>query len=149
MKLAADIMTREVITVRRETSVRELAAILMDNTISGVPVVDEAGSVVGVATESDLIDQNKKIHIPTAVSILDAFIFLEGTERMEKDIQKFAGSTVADIYSSSPVTVSSDTPLDELATIMSEKGVHTLPVVDNGKLVGVIGKKDIIRTLIG
>lgn len=148
MKTAADIMTRKVITVTTETPVRELARILMENTISGVPVVDSNGNVIGVVTESDLIDQNKKVHIPTVITILDSFIYLESPERMEQEIRKIAGSTVADIYTGKAVTVTPDTPVDELATIMSEKSIHTLPVVENGKLLGVIGKKDIIRTII-
>jgi CBS domain-containing protein len=148
MKTAADIMTREVITVTATTSVKDLARILTDNTISGVPVVDDDGTLIGVVTESDLIDQNKKIHIPTVVSILDSFIYLESPDRMEKEILKIAGSTVADIYTPDIITVTVTTPLDELATIMSEKSIHTLPVLDGGKLVGVIGKKDIIRTII-
>jgi len=141
-------MTREVITVTATTSVKDLARILTDNTISGVPVVDDDGTLIGVVTESDLIDQNKKIHIPTVVSILDSFIYLESPDRMEKEILKIAGSTVADIYTPDIITVTVTTPLDELATIMSEKSIHTLPVLDGGKLVGVIGKKDIIRTII-
>lgn len=148
MKTAADIMTRKVITVTTETPVRELARILMENTISGVPVVDSNGNVIGVVTESDLIDQNKKVHIPTVITILDSFIYLESPERMEQEIRKIAGATVADIYTGKAVTVTPDTPVDELATIMSEKSIHTLPVVENGKLLGVIGKKDIIRTII-
>lgn len=148
MKTAADIMTRKVITVTTETPVKELARILMENTISGVPVVDDRGTVIGVVTESDLIDQNKKVHIPTVVTILDSFIYLESPERMEQEIRKIAGSTVADIYTSKAKTVTPATPVDELATIMSEKSIHTLPVVENGKLLGVIGKKDIIRTII-
>jgi CBS domain-containing protein len=67
---------------------------------------------------------------------------------MEKDIRKFAGSTVEDIYSKNPLTVDEDTPLDEVATIMAEKKVHTLPVMRGDLLVGIIGKGDIIKTLI-
>lgn len=141
-------MTRKVITVTAASSVKDLARILTENNISGVPVVNEDGMLIGVVTESDLIDQNKRIHIPTVVSILDSFIYLESPDRMEKEIQKIAGSTVADIYTSDPITVTVTTPLDELATIMSEKSIHTLPVLEDGKLVGVIGKKDIIRTII-
>lgn len=148
MKTAADIMTRDVITVTKSTSVKELAKILTESTISGVPVVDDDGAVIGVVTESDLIYQNKKVHIPTVVSILDSFIYLESPNRMEKEILKIAGSTVADIYTADIITVAGSTPIDELATIMSEKSIHTLPVVEDGKLLGIIGKKDIIRTII-
>jgi len=149
MKTAADIMTRNVITVTAATSVRELAKVLTENMISGAPVTNEQGELIGVVTESDLIDQNKKIHIPTVVSILDSFIFLESPDRLDQEMRKIAGATVADICSTDIVSVPPDTPLDELATIMSEQAIHTLPVVDDGKLIGVIGKRDIIKAIVG
>lgn len=148
MKTAADIMTREVVTIKIDASVKELAQLLSSRNISGVPVVDENGVLVGIVTESDLIDQNKKVHIPTVVSILDSFLFLESTSKMEQEMKKIAGSSVADIYSTQVVSIAETTPLDEIATIMSEKNVHTLPVVTDDRIVGVVGKKDIIRTII-
>ena len=148
MKKAADIMTADIITVTPETPVRELARILSLHNISGVPVVDNAGNLLGVVTENDLIDQTKKLHIPTVVTILDSVFYLENPDRMEKEMKKIAGTTVLDIYSSDIITVSEDTSLDEIATIMAEKNIHTLPVVREKKLIGVIGKKDIIKTLI-
>jgi CBS domain-containing protein len=147
MLKAQDIMTNNVITVTEDMPVKELAKILSENKISGAPVIDNEGKLVGVVTESDLIDQTKKVHIPTVVSIFDSFLFLESPDRLEKDLKKMAASTVKDISSQEIVNVNKDTRLDELATLMSEKKVHTLPVVDGDKLVGVIGKSDIIRTL--
>jgi len=147
MLTAKDIMSKDVITVGLQTSVSELAEILWKNRISGVPVLDENGDVVSVVTESDLIDQTKKIHIPTMISILDSVIFLESSKKTEKEIKKMAGNTVQDICSMELVSVKEDTGLDEIATIMAEKRVHTLPVVQDGKLIGVIGKSDIIRSM--
>jgi CBS domain-containing protein len=148
MRTAQDIMTREVITVTPETSVTALARILSEHNIGGAPVVGEQGQLLGVVTENDLIDQKKKVHIPTVVTILDSVFFLENPDKMEKEIKKIAGATVGDIYTTDPITVSEDTPLDEIATIMSERNIHTLPVMREQDLVGILGKKDIIRTLI-
>ena len=147
MLTAKELMTENVITVTGETPVRELAKILAENRISGAPVLDDQGRVIGVVTESDLIDQNKKVHIPTVVAILDAFIFLESPEKMKKELKKMAGIKVEDIFAHEVITVQKDTPLDEVATLMAEKKIHTLPVLDGEKLVGVIGKSDIIRTI--
>ena len=149
MKTAADLMTRNVITVTQDMTVKHLAQLLMDNNISGVPVIDDGGKLIGVVTENDLIDQNKKVHIPTVVSILDSFIYLESPDRMEQEMRKIAGSMVRDIYSKNVRTVGPAATLDELATIMSEQNIHTLPVVEGDQLVGIIGKRDIIRTIIG
>jgi predicted transcriptional regulator len=147
MLTAKQLMTEKIITVTPATPVRELAKTLSENQISGAPVLDDQGMVIGVVTESDLIDQNKKVHIPTVVTILDSFIFLESPEKMEKELKKMAGITVEDIFAHEVISVQKDTPLDEVATLMAEKKVHTLPVMDGDKLVGVIGKSDIIRTL--
>ena len=147
MLTAKDIMTTEVITVTTETSVRDLADILWKNRISGAPVLDSNNELVSVVTESDLIDQNKKVHIPKMISILDSVLFLEKPGKMKEDIQKMTGATVRDIMAKELVSVTADTPLDEIATIMAEKKAHTLPVMKGDTLVGVIGKSDIIRSM--
>ena len=147
MLTSKDIMTSSVITVKKETSVKELARILTANSISGAVVVNDNDKVIGIVTESDLIFQNKKLHIPSVVAILDAYFFLEDPDKMEQEIQKMAGATVGDIYSKNPITVQEDTTIAEIATIMSERHVHTLPVLKDKVLVGVIGKKDIIKTI--
>jgi CBS domain-containing protein len=147
MLTAKDIMTSEVITVRQNATVKELAEILWKNKISGVPVLDDNDTVVSVVTESDLIDQTKKVHIPTMISLLDSVIFLESSKKTEEEIKKMSGNTVQDICSGDLISVTEETGLDEIATIMSEKNLHTLPVIQDNKLVGVIGKSDIIRSI--
>jgi predicted transcriptional regulator len=147
MLKAEDIMSREVITVNENASVRELASLFLTHDISGAPVVDMAGKVIGVVTENDLIFQNKKVHLPTAVAILDAFLFLERPEKMEKELKKIAGAKVGDICSRNLISVGPETELEELATLMAEKKIHTLPVMEGEQLVGVIGKSDIIRLI--
>ena len=140
-------MTTEIITVNSEIKVEELAHILWENKISGVPVVDENNNLIAVATENDLIDQTKNLHIPSMISILDSVIFLESAKKTENEIKKMTGSRVKDICASNPVTVDENATLAEIATIMAEKNVHTLPVMRDGNLLGVVGKSDIIRTL--
>lgn len=148
MKKASDIMTKDVVTVSKDTTVAELANLLGTHNIGGTPVVDAQGHLLGVVTESDLIDQTKKVHIPTVITILDSVIYLESPEKMEKEMLKMAGATVGDIFTEDAQTVVEDTSLEEIATIMSEKNIHTLPVIRDSELVGIIGKGDIIKTLI-
>lgn len=148
MLTAGEIMTKVIITVNPEMGVEELASLLWENKIGGAPVVDAQGHLMGVVTENDLIDQSKKVHIPTVLSILDSMIFLENPARLDQEIKKMTGTKVADIYSSKPVTVNEATTLEELASIMADRKVHTLPVTTSeGQLVGVIGKSDIIRAI--
>lgn len=147
MLTAKDIMSKDVITVTLDLAVEKLAALLWKNNISGAPVVDAHNKVVGVVTETDLIDQTKKVHIPTMISFLDSVIMLESASKLEEQIGKITGTTVGDICSKKVITVEEESRLDEIATIMSDKNVHTLPVLSDGQLVGVVGKNDIIKTL--
>jgi len=148
MTKVADVMTRDVITVTPETSLRDLADILSRKNINGAPVVDDEGDVIGVVSETDLVEHNRPLHIPTVFVILDSIIPLENPWRMQKEFKRLTATKVEDIYSKPAVCVEPDTDITEVARIMSEKGIHTLPVVDRGKLVGVIGKGDVIRSLI-
>jgi CBS domain-containing protein len=147
MLKAKDIMTTQVITVSPDLSVEKLAILLWENKVGGAPVVDAAGNLIGVVTENDLIDQAKNVHIPTVISILDSFVFLESPQKMDKEIEKMTGRVVGDICSKELITVAEDTPFSEVATIISEKKVHTLPVLASGEIVGVIGKGDLIRAI--
>lgn len=145
MLTARDIMTKDVVTVKKETKVTELADILTKNRISGAPVVDDSGRVVGVVTESDLVEQSKSLHLPTVFTILDSVIFLESARHFEKELRKMTGAKVEDIYTEDPIIVGPETPVREIANIMAEKKVYTIPVVDGERLVGVIGKADVVR----
>ena len=145
---ASDIMTTEVITVKKDTSLKELARILYNKNINGVPVVDDSGSLIGIICESDLIRKDKKLHIPTVVSIFDWVFYLENPKKIENEINRLNATTVEDLYTKDTTTVDEKTPIEEIATIMAEKKIYTIPVMDGDRLVGVIGKADLIRTLV-
>ena len=145
---ASDIMTTDVITVKKETNLKDLAGLLYRNHINGVPVVDDDGLLIGIICESDLIRKNKKLHIPTVVAIFDWVLYLESPKKIEKEIQRINATTVEDLYIKEVVTVDEKTPVDEIATIMEEKKVYTIPVMDGSRLVGIVGQADLIRTLV-
>ncbi len=145
---ASDIMTTEVITVKKETSLKDLARILYKSHINGVPVVDDSGSLIGIICESDLIRKDKKLHIPTVVTIFDAVLYLESPKRFEKEIQRINATTVEDLYTKEVVTVDEKTPIDEIASLMTQKKIYSIPVMDGDCLLGIIGKADLIRTLV-
>ncbi|MFP4085353.1 MAG: CBS domain-containing protein [Desulfobacteraceae bacterium] len=144
---ASDIMTTEVITVKKDTSLKELAGILYNNHINGVPVVDDDGSLLGIICESDLIRRDQKLHIPTVVAIFDAVLYLERPGRIQKELDRLSATTVEDLYTKDPVTVDEKTPIDDIATLMTEKKIYTIPVMDGDRLVGIIGKADLLRTV--
>ncbi|MBE9503715.1 MAG: CBS domain-containing protein [Proteobacteria bacterium] len=147
MLTAKEIMSSQVFTVKLDTPISEVAHIFHEQKISGAPVVDDDNHLIGIITESDLIDQNKKLHIPTVVAIFDAVIYLESLKNFEKELKKMTGSKVRNVYSSKVTSVDIDTPINEIASIMADKHFHTLPVLDKGKIAGIVGKDDIIKTM--
>ncbi len=143
-----DIMTRKVKTVSPETEITQAAKLLLSERINGVPVINQAGELVGILCQSDLIAQQKGIPIPSLFTLLDGYIPLTRFHRLDKEVEKIAATTVDNAMTPDPVTVTSNTDIEKVAALMVEKNYHTLPVVDDGKLVGVVGKEDVLRTLL-
>jgi len=148
MLKVADVMTTAVRTVKKETSIRELAELFAEYKISTAPVVDDSGSLLGVVTETDLIEQDRNLHIPTVISLFDWVIYLESEKKFEKELKKVTGQTVGDIFSPECTTVSPTTPVSEVADIMSREKIHAIPVLEGGRLVGIIARIDLIRSMI-
>jgi CBS domain-containing protein len=148
MVKAKDIMTKEVITVKPDTTIEELARLFIKHQISGAPVVDDKGNLKGVVTENDLIAKDSRLHIPTIVRLFDAYIPL-GTSKLADEMRRMAAYRVDEIYTRNVVTVDDEASIEYVATMMTEKKIHLLPVLSGGKLVGIIGKKDIIRSIAG
>ena len=149
MLKAIDIMTRDVITVQENMTVEALGRIFIEKRISGAPVLNSQGRIVGIVTENDLVRKNSRLHIPTVVRIFDAFVPLGSTDRVEEEIRRIAASTVSEICSRTVVTVPPDATLQDISSLMFEKGVHLIPVLDSGQIVGIIGKIDIIKGMFG
>ncbi|MBW2090060.1 MAG: CBS domain-containing protein [Deltaproteobacteria bacterium] len=143
-----DIMTKKPITVSPDTEIVHATKILLENRINGVPVTDETGKLVGILCQSDLIAQQKKLPVPSFFTFLDGLIPLTSMKQFEKQFQKIAATTVALAMTANPVSVRPDTDIEELAALMVDNNFHTIPVVDEGELVGIVGKEDILRTLI-
>jgi CBS-domain-containing membrane protein len=145
-----DIMTIKVVTFSPDTDIVAAARILLNKRINGAPVVDEAGRVVGVLCQSDLVAQQKRLKLPSMFTVLDAVIPLGRTDDLEREMRKISATTVEHAMTPDPDTVAPETPVDEVATIMSERKLYTLPVVGaDGVLVGVVGKEDVLKTLVG
>ena len=140
--------TPELFTVGTETTIRELAELFVTHRISSLPVVNTSGTLLGIVTESDLVEQSKSVHLPTVISLFDWVIYLESEKTLEKELKKMGGRTVADIYQAEAVSIASTASLSEAADLMSAHHTNALPVLDNGKLVGIVARIDIIRTLL-
>lgn len=146
MKHAIDIMRPDPVTVESTLKVAELARLLLAEEVDGVCVVDD-GKLMGVVTAMDLIFQERKVHLPTFLAIMDAIIPL-GSKRSQDELAKITGSTVAEIMSSPVRTVNYDAALEAVAELMVEAHVSVVPVLREGKLVGVIGKRDLLQAML-
>ncbi len=148
MRTAKDIMTTSVITIRPEADVTEAARLLLDKQINGLPVVDALDNLIGILCQSDLVRMQKSLPIPSLFTLWDGFVPLSSAALLETEVKRIAASKVSEAMTPKVVTISPDMGLDEIAALMVDKKFHTLPVVEHGRLVGIVGKKDIIRTLI-
>jgi CBS domain-containing protein len=141
-------MTSEVITISPEADITEAVKILLDKGINGLPVVDNEGRLVGILCQSDLVRMQKSLPIPSLFTLLDGFVPLSSSALLEAEVKRIAASKVSDAMSTKVVTVAPDKTIDEIAALMVDKKFHTLPVVQDGKLLGIVGKKDVLKTLI-
>ena len=137
-------------TVNPDTPVEEVIAVLRENELPGVPVVNDGGRCVGIVTETDLVlpDDDGDLHLPHYVNIFGGTVFLEPLKRYEGKLRKAFASTAADMMSENPTTVSPDTTVDEAAGIIHETGHNRLPVVEHGQLVGVVTRIDVLGGLV-
>lgn len=144
MKTARDVMDPSPPTVSPEAKVAEIARMLLDEHLDGVCVVRD-GHLEGVVTTMDLMYKEKRLHLPTFFYFLDAVVPLENPLRTLREIEKIASDTVADLMTRQPRTVTPDTRLDEVASLMIERHVTIVPVVEGGRLVGIVTKPAMLR----
>ena len=150
-ELVRDIMDPSPATVAPDTSVEEVIRTLRQHELPGVPVVDGAGRCVGIVTEADLVlpDDQGDLHIPHYVNLFGGTIFLEPLSRFEERLRKAFASTAADMMTRDPDTVTPDTPVQEAARLIHSSGHNRLPVVEDGRLVGVVTRVDVLGALAG
>jgi CBS-domain-containing membrane protein len=147
MLTVADIMTSNVVSIKGTTTVREMAVIFETTHFGTLPIIDEAGNLTGVVTASDLVEQDRPLHIPTVISLFDWVIPLEGEGSLQRELKKITAQTASELASSDVVTASPSDSVAGIAEIMSNKKIHALPVVEGKKLVGMVSRIDIIRSM--
>lgn len=147
MLKAKDIMTTECITLTPETDIATAAKTLIEKKINGAPVMDN-DEVVGVLCQSDLVAQQKKVTLPSFFTLLDGVFPLSSHDELEKEMTKITAMTVGEAMTPAPTFITPDTVMEDIATMMANEKLYTLPVLEDGKLVGVVGKEDVLKTLL-
>lgn len=147
MLTAREIMTTDVVTVTTETSLKDLARKFVETRYSNMPVVDADGQLVGIISETDLVEQQKPLHIPTVMALFDGVFYLDSEKSFKEQVSRITATTVGELCSLKPVTCAPETPVREIAALMSKHKVHLLPVVENDRMIGVVARLDLIRTM--
>ncbi|RME96744.1 MAG: CBS domain-containing protein [Chloroflexi bacterium] len=146
-KRVGDIMTTHVITVAPNTPVSQIARLMSDHDIGGVPVMADNGEIVGVVTELDLIVRNTRFKMPAFFTILDMAFYLETPGHYQERLKHILGTHAEEIMGKPAKTISPRATIEELAELMVERRMNPIPVVDDGKLVGIVSRSDIVRMM--
>jgi len=147
--LAKDIMTEKVITINQDASIKELSELLLENNISGVPVVGNDGKIVGIATEGDIIVKDTNLHFPRYFKLLDSIIYLESLTEFKNSLKKHFATRVSEIMTSDVISCTAQTPVDDIANMMVENKINRIPVLSaDKKPEGIITRADIVKSMI-
>lgn len=147
MLTAADIMTTEIHSINENADIKDLAKVFVERRVNAMPVVDSEGKLVGVVSQTDLVEQDKPMHIPTVISLFDWVLYLESPKKFSEEVRKVTARQVGDICEKDVVTCTPDTPVSAVASLMVDNKVHLVPVVDESGMIGVVARLDIIRTM--
>lgn len=146
--LVKDLMTPNPVTVKPFDLVETVLQRLEENHVSGLPVVDDDGKVVGIISEADLLFRERSIKLPLYLNFLGSFIYLEPPGKFKQQLRKTLGVLVQDVMTAAPITVTPDTPIAKAASFLIEKRVNRLPVIDDQEqLVGIITREDLLKAL--
>jgi CBS domain-containing protein len=145
--LVADVMVTDVVTVKPEMGVKEFAELLRENDIGGAPVVNDKDELIGIVSEGDLMSLDADLHFPHYIQFLDSVIYLESTKKFEERLKKALAATVGEIMTTNVDTVRRDDLVRKAATLMADHGFDRVPVEEDGKVVGIVGRREVLKAL--
>jgi CBS domain-containing protein len=146
----ADIMDTDAPTVAPEDTVEGVLRVLRENELPGVPVVNSGGRCVGIITEADLVmvGENADLHLPHYFELFGGLVFLESLGHFEERLRKATAALARDLMTEDPVTIQPSATVDEAARVISRSKHNRLPVVEHGRLVGVVTRVDVLEALV-
>lgn len=146
---AEDIMTRTVVSIHQDASVQEAARVLVERGISGLPVVDDEGRVVGIVTEGDLLKRLRNLQLPTFIDLFGGIFALRSNRDIEAELAEMTARKVRELMTADVVTVRPDSDVQEIANLLISKRIKRVPVTEeDGTLVGIVSRTDVVKTLV-
>jgi CBS domain-containing protein len=136
------------VTIKKYTKIEDIATILIENHISGVPVVDDDNQLLGIVTEGDLLHQETAPRLPGVFSLLGGFIYYNGVERYRDDFKKLSATVAEEIMTKDVITIREDMDVSDIAAIFVNKNINRVPVLRNKKIIGIVSRADILRTFL-
>ncbi len=149
-KYVKEIMTKDVVTIEKETTIGELSSIMLKNKVSGLPVVDEEGMLIGMVTDADIILRDNEPVFPIYFDpLIISYAYIENFEKYQKDFKDYLDTRVEEIMKRRVRTVKEDTTVEEAASIMVKERINRIPVIDNErKVIGIVARADVLRFMV-
>jgi CBS domain-containing protein len=149
MTTVRDIMLVDVPAVYPDDPIESVVHKLRDHELPGIPVINEGGRCVGIITESDLIlaGESEDLHLPHYIELFGGIVFLESTKKFEERLRKALGATASDVMTEDPITIAPDASVAEAARMIARHKHNRLPVVEHGRLIGVVTRVDVLDAL--
>ena len=145
---ARDIMTTKLVTVGPETSVKDVVALLVEHKVSGIPVVDVEGKVLGMVSEGDVLRKKIAPKTPDVLSILGAMVYYDGAKEYQEAFRKMAANTAQEIMTEPVIAVDVDDDFGKVGQVILDHHIKRVPVLDKGKLVGLISRSDLVKLML-
>ena len=144
-----DIMDTRQLSVHVEDRIETVVRRLREHDLPGIPVVNDGDRCLGIITEADLVmaGEAEDLHLPHYIELFGGIVFLESTKKFEERLRKAVGATARDLMSENPVTTGPDVPVHEAARLIARHKHNRLPVVEHGRLVGVVTRVDVLDAL--
>lgn len=143
-----EIMTQNVVTVNPSTPVADIARLMVEYNISGIPVVDDGLKLVGMVTERDLVARHARVHFPTYIPLLESILVVGNTRHFQEELRRALATSAAELMSQTVTTVGPDTDVLDVAALMFDKNVNPIPVVEHGNVVGIVSWTDLIKLMV-